>query len=363
MGFSKIYRQKAFLLSVFVALILAVKLIAANTNWVEKYYSGKIYLVISGFLRWLFGWLPFSIGDVLYFFVIIWFFYKIIKTVINIFRKEINGKMLLSSFFRLILIAMGVYIIFNFLWGINYNRTGINYQTGLVLKKIDTADLKKIESLLLQKVNESKAVLNKQNASYPGNKELFKRAYDCYQQAEKIYPFLRYKNISVKSSLFSWWGNYFGFTGYYNPFSGEAQVNTKVPKFVLPYTTAHEIAHQLGYAKEDEANFVGYLAATSSTDTLFHYSTYLDLFLYANRAMFFIDSTAAKATEARLSPAVKKDIDELKKFYLRHKNPFEPIIRWAYGKYLKANEQPKGINSYNEVIADLIAFYKKYGRI
>ncbi len=363
MGFNKIYQRKALWLSVFIALIITVKLIAANTNWVEKYYSGKTYPVISGFLRGLFGWLPFSIGDVLYFLVIIWFFYKIIKTIVKIFRKQLNGKIFFSSFFKLILIAMVVYLVFNFLWGINYNREGINYQTGLVVEKIDTADLKIIEALLLQKVNESKAALIKQNAFYPDNKELFKRAFDCYRQAEKVYSFLEYKTISVKSSLFSWWGNYFGFTGYYNPFSGEAQVNTKVPNFVLPYTTSHEIAHQLGYAKEDEANFVGYLAATSSSDTLFHYSAYLDLFLYANREMFFADSVAAKATAAKLLPAVKKDINELKEFYRRHKNPFEPVIRWAYGRYLKANDQPKGINSYNEVIANLIAFYKKYGRI
>ena len=158
-------------------------------------------------------------------------------------------------------------------------------------------------------------------------------------------------------------GNYFGFTGYYNPFTGEAQVNTKVPKFILPYTTTHEIAHQLGYAKEEEANFVGYLTATSSTDTLFHYSAYLDLFVYANRQLFFVDSVAAKDFAKQLIPEVKADIKEWREFLRRHKNPLEPVIRWAYGNYLKANQQPKGMTSYDEVIADLIAFYKKYGRI
>jgi hypothetical protein len=131
----------------------------------------------------------------------------------------------------------------------------------------------------------------------------------------------------------------------------------------LPYTTSHEIAHQLGYAKEEEANFAGYLAATTSTDTLFHYSTYLDLFVYANRQLFFLDSISAKTFTTRLLPEVKADIIEWRKFLLKYKNPLEPVIRWAYGNYLRANEQPEGITSYDEVIADLIAFYKKYGRI
>ena len=96
-----------------------------------------------------------------------------------------------------------------------------------------------------------------------------------------------------------------GFTGYYNPFTGEAQVNTTVPKFLLPYITLHEIGHQLGYAKEDEANFSGYLAAVDSHDTLFQYSTYLDLFVYANREVFYFDSTASKLAAAQLVPEVK----------------------------------------------------------
>jgi hypothetical protein len=246
---------------------------------------------------------------------------------------------------------------------LNYDRKGIAYQLQLSSNKYDTADLKNIQLLLLQKVNESKQALIKQHTIYPTKKELFLRAYECYAQAQKQFQFLKYKPLSVKSSMYGWWGNYLGFTGYYNPFTGEAQLNTTIPKFLLPFTTCHEMAHQLGYAKENEANFVGYLAATSSTDTLFHYSAYLDLFLYANMQVFFIDTSSAKSAARLLLPQVKTDIKEWREFAKAHRSPIEPFISWAYGKYLKANRQPKGMATYNEVIADLIAFYKKYGRI
>ena len=123
------------------------------------------------------------------------------------------------------------------------------------------------------------------------------------------------------------------------------------------------MAHQLGYAKENEANFVGYLAATTSTDTLFHYSTYLDLFLYANRDLSVRDSFFAVSAFRELSPAVKADLQTWRDFVSRHKSFIEPAISWAYAKYLKANQQPRGLLSYNEVVGNLIAFYKKYGRI
>ena len=199
--------------------------------------------------------------------------------------------------------------------------------------------------------------------SYPSNKELFKRSAKCYVESEKKYPFLVYQYPSLKSSIYGWWGNYLGFTGYYNPFTGEAQVNTTVPKFLQPYIATHEMAHQIGYAKENEANFAGYLAAVNSTDTLFHYSCYLDLFIYANRQVFYFDSTASKKTLELLIPEVQKDLEEWRQFSLSHQSFIEPAITWMYGNYLKLNEQPKGMYSYNQVISMLIEYYKKFGKI
>ena len=185
----------------------------------------------------------------------------------------------------------------------------------------------------------------------------------AYTRLPSFYPFLKYQPVSVKPSVWSWLGNYMGFTGYYNVFTGEAQVNTLVPKFLQPFTTCHEVAHQLGYAKEMEANFVAYLAATASQDTLLHYSVYLDMFMYSNRNLFMSDSVAAKEFIEILIPAVKDDLKEWRTFNKKHRNPIEPVFRWVYGKYLEGNQQPQGVFSYDEVTGFIIAYYKKYGRI
>jgi hypothetical protein len=123
------------------------------------------------------------------------------------------------------------------------------------------------------------------------------------------------------------------------------------------------MAHQLGYASEKQANFVGYLAAVQSTDTLFHYSAYFDLFNYANHEMFSRDSVKAKENYKNLDTLVKLDYKELREFTNKNKNPVEPIMRLFYDQYLRANQQAKGARSYNEVVGLLIAHYKKYKRI
>ena len=184
---------------------------------------------------------------------------------------------------------------------------------------------------------------------------------EAYDEAAKQYSFLKYHPKSIKPSLFSYLGNYLGFQGYYNPFSGEGQVNTTVPRFLEPFVTTHEIAHQLGYGKENEANFVGYLASKSYNSAIFRYSVYYDMYNYAVGEVYRRDTTLAKSFQVTVHPQVKKDQQEFRDFYRRYRNPVEPVVMWGYGHFLKANNQPAGKRSYNEVVAWLIAYYKKFG--
>jgi hypothetical protein len=363
MSVKKYLRRNQNLWISVLLLVVVIKIFSLNRNWVEELYTSKFYFFFSEILRLLFGWIPFSLGDILYLIAGCWLFWKLIKNIRLLFQKKLTGKMMLVKGLKLILILTFIYIVFNILWGINYNRKGIANQLALADPRYDTSDLIMLQQVLLQKVNSSKSAVVLDNEKYPSKNEMFQKAKDSYKEAQKIYPFLQLNNLSVKSSLYSMLGNYLGFTGYYNPFTGEAQVNTTVPKFLQPYITTHEIAHQLGYAKENEANFVGYLAAVKSRDTLFHYSAYFELFLYANREVYYFDSAASKKALKLLIPEIKKDIIELRKFNLDHTSFLEPWITWMYGKYLRLNQQPQGIHSYNAVVAMLIAYYKKYGKI
>jgi len=60
---------------------------------------------------------------------------------------------------------------------------------------------------------------------------------------------------------------------------------------------------------------------------------------------------------------VKADLVEWRRFNKHYRSFLDTSMSWLYGKYLQVNEQPKGLQSYNEVIATLMAYYKKYGRI
>lgn len=355
--------RSVVVLTILSLAAVAVHLYASNAQRVEGGYTASVYPAIASFFRIIFGSIPFSIGDLLYAAVVVLLLWRIVRTFRLWKHKKISTSSVTGRVLSLLIIVLSVYLVFNVLWGLNYNRTGIHEQMKFTRERYSKEELITINELLVERVNSCKEKLPDSVVSYPSPEVLFSKTIDVYKRVSKQYPSFTYNHASIKPSMFSWLGNYLGFSGYYNPFTGEAQVNTYVPPFLQPYVCCHEIAHQLGYAKENEANFAAYIVATASGDSLFMYSAYFDLFLYANRSLRRTDSAAAGVWMQQLNPQVKADIETMKQYYRKYENPVEPFISWAYGKYLQANSQPMGLMSYDEVVADLIGYYKKYGKI
>jgi len=356
---------RRLLISTFVLIAAAaiVKIVSLYPEWIEKYYSTGIYIYISVFIRAITRWFPFSFGDVLYAVFAIFLVIKLVNIIKAIVRKTVTRQSFFLSILKIIRFFLWLYLVFNIFWGLNYNRLGIAYQLQIQPEKYSTQELKALTDSLVMKLNFARRSLGDSTYQYPSDKEIFAQTIVAYGNVEKRFPFLHYNQPCIKSSLYGKPGDYLGFEGYYNPFTAESQVNTTIPAFLIPYTTTHEVAHQLGYGDEDEANFVGYLTAKASTDMVFHYSVYFDLFNYANGELFFRDSVAARANYHALDTLVKRDEKIYRKFLIEYRNPVDHYITILYGDYLKANNQPRGMDTYDEVVAWLIAYQKKYGAL
>lgn len=330
---------------------------------IESYYSSFFYFFIADSQRVTFGWLPFSFGDILYTFVIIYILILLTQCFKCILKKQICWQLFARGCLKLIKILLWVYVIFNVSWGLNYNRLGIAHQLNLNETQYSTEELKDLTCDILEKMNESRLALGDSNYQYPTNTLIFQQAFDAYKQTKSSFSFLNYQHFSVKPSLLSAVVSYAGYSGYYNPFSGEAQLNTDLPKFTMPFVTCHEMAHQLGYASESEANFVGYLAASNSDNKLFIYSAYFDIFMSANNELFGKDFYAAYLNLKQVNSLVKNDRKAYRAYLTGKQNNLQPVFSKLYDQYLKANQQKSGINSYNEVVGWLINYKKKYGKI
>ena len=345
-----------------IILTILIKWASWYPDWVERNYSQGIYPVIARIQRFLFGWLPFSIGDLFYAFLILLVIYKTIGFTKAIIKKRVIRKYFVGGLQQVFFFLLFLYVFFNLLWGLNYNRRGIAHQLRLDVKPYTLADLDTLTTVIQERVNYYAGfVTEAQRDSFNKKKILFRSACDAYAELGKKHPFLEYKIRSVKPSIYSYLGNYLGFQGYYNPFSGEGQVNTTIPHVLEPFVTTHEIAHQLGYAKENEANFVGFLACRAYESNAFRYSVYFDMYNYAIGEVGRRDTMLALSFKSKRHPQLVKDVEEYRAFFKRYKNVLQDIIMSGYGEFLKANNQPSGKRSYNEVVAWLIAYYKKFG--
>jgi hypothetical protein len=291
---------------------------------VEEWYATGIYVYLGAALRFLLGWLPFSFGDLLYIAAIVYVIFTLHKS----FKRPI-----LKTLDRLFKVGSIVWLTFHFLWGFNYYRTSIPEQFNL-----ETGEVKEEEVVAFADFTLNEAIKYSTVSSWPLT--------------------VNRQQSTVKPSLFGILGNYMGYGGYYNPFTGEAQINNYMPEFMLPYIAVHEVAHQKGYAKESEANFIGYLDVINSGDSALLYSANLEMFLFANRALRRFDSTLARQNMERLSPRIKKDLADYKVFAEKYYGPVDKFVTWFYTGFLNFNNQPEGMMSYNRGMVYTMRYLK-----
>ena len=358
--FERLMKNRAWVLLVLLAL--GIRWAAFYPHWVEKYYSSLFFPVFSQWQRVLLGWIPFSIGDLFYGLLVLLVLFKTMGLFRDLYRKQVTRSYVVKGAQQFIFLFLLVYVFFNLFWGLNYSRAGIGYQLDIRPDSATVEELDQLALSLLSKASANRSLIGSQKTVMRIKKQaLFSQAMQQYRGSHQPYSFAATATASVKPSLYSYLGNYLGFQGYYNPFSGEAQVNTTIPVVLQPFVTLHELAHQVGYAKESEANFVGYLAGKDHPDPLFRYSVYLELFRYAQAELYRLDSTRAIGIARTIPLPIKSDLQAIRRFYLQYQTPVERIIMQGYDYFLQANDQPQGTRSYHQVVGWVIALVRKEG--
>ena len=340
-----------------VVQVLFVQLISNYPSFIEKYYSNGIYLFTSKLFRILLGWIPFSFGDLLIGFLIfafIRFFYRLFK---NRFKNTIEKLLQLTAVISLL------YGCFYWFWGFNYFREPLAKNLGFNQTKYTTEQLATVTKDIVKKLNAVHFNITQNDTVIVKNpytqKEMYAKSIIGYDNLSKEYPQLSYEYRSVKSSLMSLLQTYNGTSGYLNPITGEAQVNDMIPKTGYPTTICHEMAHQIGFAAENEANFVGYLAALSNDDVYFKYAAYRMAYGYLINELRRHDKEIFTTVIQSTNKGILKDYRKSSEFWDQYQNPIEPLIKKGYNSYLKANKQTKGIQSYNYVVDLIISYSEK----
>ncbi|WP_369692129.1 DUF3810 domain-containing protein [Formosa haliotis] len=333
-----------------------MKFLSNYPEIIEHYYSNGIYPIISKTLRYGLGWIPFSFGDFVYAFGVIYMIRWIVKHRKRFFTDT-------QAWLIDILAAVTLlYFAFHLFWGMNYYRLPLHHNLNLEAD-YTTEQLISVTQVLIEKTNALQLDITKNDTikvDMPYSKsEIMKRAETGYKNLESQFPHLEYHPASIKKSLFSVPLTYMGFSGYLNPLTNEAQVDYLIPSYKFPTTTAHEMAHQLGYAAENEANFIGCLATINNDDIYMKYSGYAFGLRHCLNEIYRRDPDLYESTVQNVNLGILKNYEETRVFWESYTNPLEPVFKMTYNSYLEANNQEGGMESYSYVVALLVNYFDK----
>lgn len=331
------------------------QLISLASSRIETVYSNGIFQVISKIQKVAFAWIPFSLGQFVFYALLIWFIWLLIKSIrVLISEKNFNPKTLLQTFSTPLALLSVVYFSFMMLWGLNYSRISLAKNLDLTQEEIQLADLKKLAEELIKTTNSSREKTGVSNDTCMvlalKNKEYFTIAKQAYENLAAEKPLLKNTRPSVKAVAFPQLMSLFGLGGIYFPFTGEANVNMHQPDFKLPFTICHEMAHQVGIGSEAEANFVAYLACKVSDEPVFNYSGNLAAMRYVLHSIHRSDSTAFYELIIKCDKGVLLDLEANTLYWERFETPLNDVSRWFNNLYLKSNGQKDGVLSYGKMV-------------
>ena len=314
--------------------------------FVDFLFEQKKYLFQS-----LFSKIPFSLGDVVYFVLGLLLVFSLFKLFNSKTRKVYSLRLLrgLNVF----------YFVYQLVWGMTY------FQRPIVLaldeKEPQIVEIKALALKYLHQAKHTRMLVKEDGKGVFQIQDIEKIKREILSQQKKIPAFLGNK-ISTeidnfKPSLYSGFMNYTGVLGYYNPFSTEAQYNSHLPHTYLPFTLSHESAHQLGFAREQEANFVGYLLGISSENPELRYSTEYFALKSLLRALATEDEDFVKTVIAQYSDEMKRDYQAEKDFVAEYQGMMNTFFAFTNDLFLKTNQQ-EGAVTYSYFV-DLLVRYER----
>lgn len=352
------YKRKLLLLLSVILLGTAVQWFIPRNVQLAEWYARYIFRPFQSFRQLVFGRIPVSIGDILYVLAGLIIVALAIRWIYFLIRFKSHKHYLGQSFLNTIITVTIAYIVFFAGYGGNYYKPSLAEHWALSIPATtnDSAVLVSYDHFLINKLN----ALSGQYSAIPF-KQVDKHAQDYYRAFTNSST--RMYGLGCKPSVFGYFMQYLGIQGYYNPFTGEAQVNRFLPSFMLPFVVCHEMAHQSGIAAEDDANLLSYAVCTRSPDKNFIYSGYFNLWLYTHSRLRKIDSTVANGLLATLNDVSRSQLDTLRSIRRQYHSEISTYSSGLYDSYLRMHNQKDGIESYYRVALTAWIWEKQKAKI
>lgn len=345
------YCIAAFTLLVYVTAICSTSF----ANFFNRYIS-SFFRRILAYITNIF---PFSLAEIMIIllpaaliFLIVFAVKKYSDTWRNVLKYIICIFSVLSLIFSSFVLTFGT----------GYYTSDFNERLELERTDVSADELYKTALILAEKINTEAGSISFTEKSSSNMlysiREMNNKLLEAYRSLNEDYDFIPIMTTYVKPIILSEPMTYTHITGVYSYFTGEANLNTNSPDYTLPYTAAHELAHQRGIAREDEANFVAFLVCIRSDDPYIRYSGYLNLYEYVINALYSSDEKLYADAISQLDSKVIYEMIAYSEFFDKYRDNVVSDISGAINDvYLKSNNT-EGTRSYGLVVDLAVSYYK-----
>lgn len=346
-----------YLITALSAVLYIIFLLSPDfSDWFNQSIGQFCRLILAK----LTSWIPFSLAELLLLLIPFWI-YLLIR-IGNKHYCDSNRSMLtyLGIIFSVICV-IGILFVWNFAAG--HHGTTLDEKLELERKKSSAEELYQTALLLSDEIGQCSdeiVFLESGRSLMPYSyKEMNEKLLEAYDRFCQKYDFIDTFSADVKTVMLSEPMSYTHITGVYTFFTGEANININFPDYTIPYTAAHEMAHQRGIAKEDEANFIAFLICMESDDPYIRYSGALNLYEYVASALASVDAQKYTSVYYTLPMEVRAEEDAYAAFFEQYRDSFAADISEATNNlYLQSQGSAEGTKSYGMVVDLAVAYYR-----
>ena len=325
----------------------------------SDFFNRYISSVFRALTATLTGWIPFSLAEFLILLLPVWVFF-ITRTVLK--RYGDSWSELISAVVCILSVVAIIFSTFALGFAPAYRGKTLDKKLELEQAEVSAKELYNTAIILASHLEEeSKNVhFGKDGFSIMpyGYLEMNDKLIDAYDKVCDQYDFVQRLDSNVKPVMFSEAMSYTHITGVYTFFTGEANINVAFPDYTVPFTAAHELSHQRGIARENEANFMAFLVCVNSDDAYIRYCAYLNMYEYVLSALGSADTDMYLDARFSIPSKVSNELIAYSNFYEKYRDSAASEVSESVNDTFLKLHGTEGTKSYGMVVDLAVAYYK-----
>ena len=329
-----------------------------------NFFNQNIASVFRFLLAKLTGFIPFSLAESL----------LILCPLIMILIALYVGKHRCQSWRTTGIAIVNIFAIFSIFissfcltLGAGYRTDTLNKRLGIEIQDVSAEDLYNTAMYLTEMANKERESIRYGEDDFSimpyGIDEMNEKLLDAYDKFSEQYDVVDNFKSKLKPVVFSKVMSYTHITGVYSFFTGEANINIDFPDYTIPFTAAHELAHQRGIARENEANMIAFLVCINSDDAYIRYSAYLNMYEYVTNALYSADQTLYTKAANSLDYRIRAEEVAYGKFFRQYAHSTTSKISGAVNDTYLKSQGTEGRVSYGMVVDLTVAYLKSENKI